>query len=184
MNGNYTATEACEYLGIHKQSLEKYQRAGKLMPDFQFTNGERMYKQETLEAHKARWQSPMMTLEEVAKMFGVDRSAVRYHFKIKRSIGQDADRGMFGTYSDAKVIMVARSAGWIGKFEQESVGTEHFGVMWIPARDVWAVFHRKDKCLHVVDRHLHYLDARKIMNALVVTRRSNLQKTPPGRQSE
>jgi predicted transcriptional regulator len=167
----YTANQACEYLGIHKQSLEKYQRQGKLRADTQFPNGERMYEKETLDAFKERWQSQMMTQEEIAKMFGVARTAVRYHFKIKRSITADADRGMFGTYSDAKVLMVARSAGWVKDFEQESIGSEYIGLMFVKARDQWTVFHRKNRCLFVLDRLLLYLDAKKIMNAAVTMRR-------------
>ena len=179
---NYTANEACEYLGVHKQSLEKYQRAGKLMFDYQFTNGERVYSQATLDRFKAKYQSPMMTLDEMAEMFNVSRQTVRYHFKTKRSIGSDAKRGSNVTYSDSKVIMVARTAGWIVRFGQEQVGTEYYGAWQLLDDPLWYIFHRADKCITIIGTTPEGSEAEAEVKVQVAMRRALLRRNQPDLQ--
>ena len=179
---NYTATEACAHLGVHKQSLEKYQRQGKLMYDYQFANGERVYSQKTLDRFKAKYRSPMMTLEEVANMFGVSAQAVRYHFRIKRSIGSDAYRGRYATYSDSKVIMVARTAGWITRFGQELVGTEAYGAWQIHYDPLWYVFHRFEKRIEILGVTTDDSEAESLVKVQVAMTRALLQRGQPDPQ--
>ena len=178
----YTATKACEYLGIHKQSLEKYQRSGKLMFDYQFANGERAYKHSTLEAYKTRWQSKMMTQEEVGIMFGVSPETVKYHFRRKRNLTPDADRGQFGTYSDNKVLMVARSEYWVTHFEQEVVGKQIICLMKIEATKQWALIRRTNNRMRLVLEFDTYEPAYEAMVNLASKLRQEIQQSQSDRR--
>lgn len=174
----FSATDACKYLGIHKQSLEKHQRSGKLVYDYQFSNGERMYKLATLEAYKARWQSPMLTQHDVADMFHVSDETVKYHFRRKRSITPDARRGNFGTYSDSKVLMIARSEGWITKYSENSVGSEHFGILQLHDSEDFFLFYRGNRVFSILASHSTYEDALEDLGITVTLRRGELLLGP------
>lgn len=178
----FSATDACKYLGIHKQSLEKHQRSGKLVYDYQFSNGERMYKLLTLEAYKARWQSPMLTQHEVADMFHVSEETVKYHFRRKRSITPDARRGSFGTYSDSKVLMIAKSEKWITGFSENSVGSERIGILRIHDSEKFFLFHRGNKVLSITSQYNTYEDALTALSRAVNQRRAQLLRNPEGHQ--
>jgi len=148
----FTATEAAEYLGLHKQTLEKLQRVGRLQYDFKFENGERAYKQNTLDAYRLRWQSNMMTFNDIADMFGISRDAVIYHFRRKRVVSSAGRRGRAWVYGPDSVIMVARAEGWITELEEWVTGLERVGLGYIGGKGEWIVYRRGQKHVSILGK--------------------------------
>ena len=135
--------EVAERLGVHKQMIERYQRNGKLVPDFQLRNGDRIYTEESVERFQKLYQSRLMTLKEIGDVFGVSRDVVLYHFRKKRHIQPDAHRGNFVTFGDAKVMMIARSQEWVKNVEETVVGNAIVGTMFLPKKGKWCAFVRR-----------------------------------------
>lgn len=142
MKSLYTFTQAAEYLGLHTQTLERHQRDGRLTADYQFENGERAYTQETLDAYRRRWQSQMLTAEEIQDLFGITRETFWYHFRKKRNIQHDAKRGRAECFSDAKIMMIARTEKWITALREESIGNKILGIGLITHTARWIVYVR------------------------------------------
>jgi len=171
-----SAAEVCEILGIHKQTLEKYQRTEKLMPDYRFSDGTRMYTADSLELFMRRWQSDLMTQVEIAELFEVTEDAVVYNFRRKRRISADAKFGKFDTYSDSKILMVARSEGWVSDFNQVQVADLYLGSMKIEATGTWLVFKRANMVIDVlVDDIKNPDEARRILEENVSEIRYSFQ---------
>jgi len=59
----FTFNAVCDRLGVHRQTLEKHQRRGTLKPDVQLENGDRFYKEETVEKFEKTWRSGMATID-------------------------------------------------------------------------------------------------------------------------
>lgn len=152
MTSSFTSSEVCEKLGIHKQTLEKYQRERKLLPDFQFPDGERVYYADTLEKFEMMYRSNMLTIGKIAKIFGISETTVSHHFRRKRQITPDAKNGRFSTYSDGKVMMVARSEGWCEKVKEDIVGNARYGTMYIPSTNRWCAYKRENGILVLISR--------------------------------
>lgn len=92
----------------------------------------------------------MMTQEEIAELFGITEDTVMYNFRRKRKISPDAKRGSYDTYSDSKILMVARSEGWVSSFDQEQVSNLYLGSMKIEATNTWLVFKRANLVIYVL----------------------------------
>lgn len=136
----YSASEAAEYLGIHKQTLEKLQRSGRLKRDFITSGGHRVYKQKTLEEYRTRWQSNRLSFDEIASIFGITKDAVHYHFRRKRSISPAGFRRGAMVFRPSTVLMVAKNEKWIDQVTEANGRKESVGVGYLPKTGEWIVY--------------------------------------------
>lgn len=148
----YTIKEAAEYLGMHKQNIEAHQRSGKLVPDFKFQDGSRMYSAETLRTYQVRWQSNMLTMREIGELFKIPKHRVFWAFRQKRAISPDGKRGKADVYSDAKIMMVGSSERWFTSRYEEAIGVTNIGYMFLTESKEWVVYHRENSVLSILNR--------------------------------
>lgn len=102
----YSFSQAARYLGKHKQTLEKWQRSGELVPDFKLGT-RRFFRQDTLDKFRDG-QAVLMTVNDIACKYNLKRSYVYYALRTKRNV-QEHRRGK---YAPEAVQMIANTEGW------------------------------------------------------------------------
>jgi DNA-binding transcriptional MerR regulator len=125
----YTFSELAVYLGVHEQTLEKHQRRGTLVADVQMQNGDRLYRDETVDAFEANYFSSLCKLDEISQIVGVKLNRVKYIFLRRLQLKPDAMVGQAFCYTAANILSVAQNQQWLKVVAKNRLGAHTFYVI-------------------------------------------------------